>query len=460
MPRKSLLLTAAGLGAGTLALATSGLLGSTASPSSHSELAAFPGAEGFGTGTPGGRGGTVCAVTNLYDSGPGSLRDCIDLEGPRYVVFRTAGTIELHERLTVEHPYLTIAGQTAPGDGITLRMDPGSGTDEGTMQIATHDVVVRYLRLRPGDGGSGDDSHDALTIYHEGVHHVVVDHVSLSWAIDENLNTYDDATDITISNSIIAEGLRYAGHPEGQHSKGLLASGDDAYDVSIHHNLFVSNVDRNPQVSGVSVADVRNNVIYNYGEGSGDGVTLLSSSHGAPQMNWVGNYYKPGPDSPTDRPEFATYIGDTGRSHRWFADGNVRWTPEGDEEARVAVASSGESDAPFAAPSVTTSPAREAYRTVLRDAGASLVRDEVDRRLVREVRTGGGSFADDAGPWPTLAAGTPPADSDGDAMPDEFEVAHGTDPAVPDAVGDVDGDGYDNIEDWFNSLVAPVDDSR
>lgn len=431
---------------------------STASPASGGSGGprAFPGAEGFGTGTPGGRGGRVCLVTTLADSGEGSLRSCVESEGPRQVVFRTGGTIELTDAIVVTDPFLTVAGQTAPGEGITLRMDPTSGTDHGTLQIETHDVVIRYLRLRPGDGGSADDSHDAITIYKEGVRGIVVDHSSLSWAIDENANTYDHSRDITVSNSIIAEALSNAGHPDGEHSKGMLAGGQDAYNVSIHHNLFVSNTDRNPQVSGIAVGDVRNNVVYNYGDGSGDGVTLVSSSKGEPQVNWVGNYYKAGPDSPVDQAEFSTYVGDTGPTHQWYGEGNVRWTPDGDQPARVAPGSVGQVSSPFQAPPVTTTSAAEAFEQVLAGAGASLVRDPVDERIVEEVRSGGGSIKDAGGPWPALDPGVPPADGDGDGVPDEFEAAHGMDPEVDDALGDVDCNGYNDVEDWFNSLVGPV----
>ncbi|HEX5987225.1 MAG TPA: hypothetical protein VFY86_11945 [Nocardioides sp.] len=414
---------------------------------------AFPGAEGFGTETPGGRDGAVCAVTSLADSGPGTLRSCVERTGPRYVVFKTGGTISLKSRINVTNPFITIAGQTAPGGGITLRMDPTSGTDQGTMQIATHDVVVRYVRFRPGNGGKADDSHDAITIYKAGVKNVVIDHASFSWAVDENVNTYDESNNITISNSIIAEGLSNAGHPDGEHSKGLLAGGVNAHNVSIHHNLFVSNVDRNPQVSGVSVADIRNNVVYNYGKGSGSGVTLISSSKGKPQVNWVGNYYKPGPNSDPSRAEFATYNGDTGATHQWYGDGNMRWTAGGDQPARIGQ-SVGRVSTPFAAAPVTTTSAAQAYTDVLANAGASLVRDDVDQRLVQEVRSGAGSMKNTAGGYPVLAAGSAPADSDNDGMPNAWESSHGTNPNVADATGDANGNGYDNIEDWFNSLVS------
>jgi pectate lyase len=415
-----------------------------------STLKAFPGAEGFGTDTPGGRGGTVCQVTNLEDSGPGSLRACIDQAGPRTVIFRTTGTIVLESRLEVTAPYLTIAGQTAPGGGITLRTAESYG--EQAMLISTHDVVIRYLRFRPGHSDDPTDSRDALTIYEPGAEDVVIDHASLSWGSDEVLNTYDDSNRITVSWSIISEGL-----DDRDHSKGVLVGGDDAHNVSLHHNLIASHDDRCPQISGVSVADVRNNVIYNCGDGDGEGTTLLSSSKGHAQMNWVGNYYKPGPITPSDRAEFAVYEGDTGQTQQWFGEGNIRWTPQGDAAARVASGYDwGQVSEPFLAPPVTTTDAARAYDVVLADAGASLVRDAIDRRIVANVRGGTGQLIDDdadVGGFPELESGSPRRDSDGDGMPDNFETQHGTDPSRVDANDDVDGDGYTNIEDWFNGLV-------
>ena len=447
-----LLLGAVALGSAAAITLTTGQLSSTAAPT---HVPAFPGAQGFGTDTPGGRGGAVCKVTNLRDSGRGSLRSCVERTGPRHVVFRTGGTILLEDRLDIENPYITVAGQTAPGGGITLRMKPGTGTDEGALKIDTHDVVIRYLRFRPGDGGGADDSHDGISAHREGggAYNIVLDHNSISWAVDENVNIYYDAKNYTLSNNIISEALSRAGHPEGEHSKGMLLGGGSS-NASIHGNLFVSNVDRNPQISGVSVADVRNNVVYNYGRGSGGGVTLVSSSKGEPRVNWVGNFYKPGPASPRRRAEFDTYEGDTGRTHRWFGARNARWTPQGVRPARVARDAFGRVSSPLRAPRVTTTRPLRAYRQALADAGASHVRDAVDRRLVRQVRRGTGSVRNAAGPWPALARGTAPRDRDGDGMPNRFERAHGTNPNVRDAHKDVDRNGYDAIEDWYNGLVA------
>jgi pectate lyase len=448
---KHFLLVAAGT-------ATLLVTGSTATPTTVATapvaergLKAFPGAEGFGTDTPGGRGGLVCQVTNLDDAGPGSLRHCTSRPKPRTVMFRTGGTITLKSRLWIRHPYLTIAGQTAPGGGITLRTDPSYGKQ--AMLITTHDVVIRYLRFRPGLSEDPTESRDALTIYKPGSEDIVIDHASVSWGSDEVLNTYDYSNRITVSWSIISEGL-----DDEEHSKGILAGGVDAFNVSFHHNLIATHDDRCPQISGVAVADLRNNVVYNCGDGSGEGTTLISSSNGDAQVNWVNNFYKPGPITPPDRPEFAMYEGDTGKTQLWYGAGNRRWTPDGLADARVASGFEwGRVSEPFPAPPVTTMRVARAYREVLARAGASRPRDEIDRRIVADVRDGTGQLIDDeadVGGFPTLAEGTPPPDSDGDGMPDGFETAHGTNPLLADASLDADGNGYTNIEDWFNGLVA------
>lgn len=417
---------------------------------------AFPGAEGYGANAVGGRGGSVCQVTNLNDSGTGSLRACVNASGPRYVVFKTGGTINLQTRLDISNPYITIAGQTAPGDGITLKMAPNSAYDKGAMNIYTHDVVIRYIRFRPGDPGSADDSHDALAAYEAGgdVYNIVLDHNSFSWAVDENVNFYYDSRDITFSNNIVSEALSNAGHPDGEHSKGLLSGGGGTTARhSIFRNLFMSNTDRHPQISGVPNADIRNNVVYNYGNGSGAGTTLISSSKGTASVNWVGNYYKPGPESSATRPEFAMYAGDTGQSQTWYGAGNKRWTASGDADARVASGFGwGEQSTEISMAPVTTLTAAQALATVVDEAGASRVRDAVDTRLINQLQNGTGAIIDspsEVGGWPTLAAGSPWPDSDNDGMSDAAEAAHGGSPN-----GDADGDGYENIEEWFAELAG------
>ena len=417
---------------------------------------AFPSAMGFGAAATGGRGGRVIQVTNLKDSGPGSLRAAMEASGRRTVVFRVAGTIALHSRIDVEDPYLTVAGQTAPGEGITLRINPDVDYDKGVLSVDTHDVVLRYLRLRPGPNRGADDSHDAFTADGPDTYNIILDHLSMSWAVDEVANTYDESRNITVQNSIISEALVHSTHGEGEHSKGMLAGGEGARNVSILRNLFVSNLDRNPQVSGLQVADVRNNVVYNYGDGSGGGVTLLSSSKGKPILNWVGNYYKPGPASPRGRSEFDTYVGDTGETHRFFGSGNMRWTPSGAKAARVEPDAIGRVARQFSVPRTRTLKAGVALKRVLGTAGASRDRDSVDERLVRQFRRGTGRLIDaprEVGGYPALATGRPYRDADRDGMANAWERRNGTNPRRKDAAGDVDRDGWTNIEEFINSLA-------
>ncbi len=435
------------------ALVISGLTVLLGSPAQAAPLA-FPGAEGYGTTTAGGRGGTICQVTNLNDSGTGSFRACATMSGPRVVIFRTGGTINLQSRINILNPNMTVLGQTAPGDGITLRMAPGSNTDAGTIQIETHDIVIRYLRTRPGNpDGAADDSHDGIQIYKAGVNNVVIDHASVSWAVDENVNTYDYSDNITVSWSIISEALSNSTHPQGEHSKGMLSGGVDAHNVSIHHNLFASNVDRNPQISGVSTADVRNNVLYNYGDGSGDGTTLISSSKGVPKVNIVNNYYRKGPSSPANYDDWALYSGDNGCVHQVYVSGN-KHNESGTTVTNATRGTGCDSTSAIGSahpvPAVTTTTAEQAYTDVLAGAGASLVRDAVDTRIVSEVTNRTGGFKNSAGTYPTLATGTPPTDSDSDGLPDSWENGGGG--TTPN--GDQDGDGYTNIEEWAQSLLG------
>ncbi len=193
-------------------------------------IKAFPTAEGFGANAVGGRGGAVIEVTNLNDSGAGSLRSCIEASGPRNCVFRIGGTITLNSGLTVNNPYLTIAGQTATGDGITLRTAPTNAKGLVTIAPSAHDVIIRFIRVRTGTPNGSGDALDAITMNSD---HTILDHVSLSWAIDENLNTwYATAHDITIQWSIVAEALNCNKHPKGCHSKGALI-GDDNKNISV-----------------------------------------------------------------------------------------------------------------------------------------------------------------------------------------------------------------------------------
>ena len=420
-------------------------------------LRAFPGAEGFGTQTIGGRGGKVIKVTNLNDSGPGSFREAVTASGPRIVVFDVSGTIKLASRVVITSPYLTIAGQTAPGGGITLAAAPSNR--KGTMYISTHDVVMRFLRLRPGTPSGTTDSSDGLTVWNNGAgdpYNVVVDHCSFSWATDENLATYHGAHDLTFSWNITAEALSNGMHPEGEHSKGMHMSGDGTHSLSVHHNLIAHNMDRNPQPTNPGLADYRNNVVYNYGKHG----CFVSNSKGRPVLNFIGNYYKPGPDTKSGIYELDVYDG-SGVGWELFVKGNIgphRPTlaqPDSDfmaPEGRSSMVATEYKVAP-----VTTTDAMTAYDQVLARAGVTApMRDAVDARIVGEVKGGTGSLIDhesDVGGYPALATAPAPVDTDKDGMPDDWETARGLDPTVDDSAKDRNGDGYTNLEEYIGLLA-------
>ena len=263
-----------------------------ADPAAAEAVKAFPGAEGFGARAIGGRGGEVHQVTNLNDSGEGSLRACLAAKGPRTCVFRVGGTIMLQSPLTLNGDRATIAGQTAPGDGILLRaaetMSPGA-----LFRINRDDVVLRHLRLRRGASGADSaESNDVLQI--RGARDVMVDHVSVSWGVDENL-AINDSSNVTIQWSVIAEGLLHSNHPKGPHGTGMLLYGT-GQGVSLHHNLFAHNNERNPQIKVGATTDIVNNLIYN----PGSTPTVITDEFGMVRLNYVGNTYLKGVDSPSN----------------------------------------------------------------------------------------------------------------------------------------------------------------
>jgi pectate lyase len=259
------------------------LLGTTTSSAAQS---AFPGAVGFGAITSGGRGGRVIEVTNLNDSGTGSFRAACEASGARIVVFRTGGTIHVTKNIRIPNPYITIAGQTAPGDGILIR---GAG-----LVIQNHDVIVRGLRIRAGDDpdGPSPDNRDSLILDNKQghVYNVVVDHCSVSWAIDENISIWwPGAHDITISNCIISEGLNDSLNPDGNHSKGLIA-GPGISNLTIVGNLMAHNDERNPRLASTNV-EVINNLVYDRGLRDVD----IGSGSVAQNVSVIGNHFLKGP---------------------------------------------------------------------------------------------------------------------------------------------------------------------
>ncbi len=415
-------------------------------------LAAFPGAQGFGTTTVGGRGGKVIEVTSLADAGPGSLRAALEAVGARIVVFRTGGTITLHSDIKILNPFVTVAGQSAPGGGISLRMDPGN--THGLIDVNTHDVVIRFLRLRQGPH---TEIEAAIPLQVDNANNVVIDHCSLSWATDEVLTTYDNTADITISWNIIAEGLSHSTHYEGEHSRGLFISGDNSGRITVHHNLMAHNMRRNPEVDTNGIVDIRNNVAYDWGTHP----ALVSDKRNSTGANVVGNYFKAGPSTTdTRRHEIDVYTVSHGMP--LYVKGNIGpHRPSDDLPAEANVDPAGRAwlvSDPVPAPSVTTTSAEQAYADVLARAGARVpALDAVDQRLLRDVSNGTGQIIDDpsqVGGWPDLDPGRPPVDSDHDGMPDAWETQHGLNPSVDDSAADRNGDGYSNIEEYLNSLAG------
>ena len=289
-------------------------------------MVAFPGAEGFGTQTIGGRGGQLIEVTNLNDSGPGSFRAAVETTGPRIVVFTTGGTIELSTPVEIYDPFITIAGQTAPGDGISLK---GEG-----LYIHTHDVIVRGLRIRIGDLGTPTNSRDGINISTTGattdIYNVVLDHVSVAWAIDENIATWEsssnsfDIYDVTIQWTITSEALHDSIHiDEGEtepapHSMGLLL-GRDSERISVHHNLLSNNNGRNPRLDGITEGEVINNLIYGWGQ---DAPTRNAEDPAI--FHVLNNFYHSGSSSRQDD----IYIDDnTQAGSAFYIDGNLTDDP-------------------------------------------------------------------------------------------------------------------------------------
>lgn len=370
---------------------------------------AFSGAQGFGSTTPGGRGGRVIEVTNLNDAGPGSFREAVTATGPRIVTPKVAGTITLLSPVKVKTPFLTISGSTAPGMGICLKADPSYKNE--CLGIETHDVVVRHIRSRPGPSTALSESRRALVIRF-GAYNVIVDHCSFSWSTDETVTIIDGCHDITVSWCFITEPLNKSTHVKGAHSKAVSISGksdDPAHPsverVSFHHNLIAHSRDRNPNPACQGLVDVVNNVIYNFG----DRATNVSDLQATVPVNYINNVVKKGPQSSAAYELMLTETG-TGNEAALFVKGNI-----GPHRPDISLADNLVVDPQdrglivptrFAAPGVLTTSAAQAFIDVLAKAGCNKVRDAVDTRIVNEVQNGTGKVIDDpsqVGAWPVLA---------------------------------------------------------
>lgn len=459
----------------------------------QSSLLAFPGAQGGGMYSFGGHGGRVLVVTNLDDSGPGSLRWACEQGGARIIVFNVAGIIHLHSPIIVRAPYITIEGQSAPGDGICVAGE--------SFWVNTHDVILRYLRFRRGETNVGRRD-DALG--GNPVGNVICDHISTSWGLDENFSMYRHMFDpgdgskeeklgtvnITIQNCISAESL-----DTWNHAFGTTMGGENCMLV---RNLWADNTGRNPSIGWNGVFNFVNNVVFNWHHRSMDGGDYTSL------FNIINNYFKPGPVTPKDENVGHRILKpETGRSKlkelhfgRAYVHGNImdgypeitkdNWdggVQVGEEKDAGIYKDYMKVDKPFPMPPVKIMPAEEAYHWVLANVGATLPhRDAVDARVIEQVRTGKITYKEvntdtlpqfhvrklpkdsykegivtqifEVGGYPNYQ-GTPYKDSDHDGLPDAYETAHGLNPHDPtdSAKPAKDGSGYSNIEVWLNTIA-------
>ena len=424
------------------------ILAVLSSIAAQAQQLAFPGAEGFGRFARGGRGGKIHFVTNLNDSGPGSLRTAVEAEGPRIVVFKVSGTIELQSTLRILNPQITIAGQTAPGDGICLRKYP--------LNISADDSVVRFLRVRLGD--EAGKLMDGIDI--SNAENVIVDHCSVSWTLDEAVNTYHGSKNISIQWCLISESLHDSPLRNGHGFAASLGGMNSSY----HHNLFANNAGRNPSIAGETSnptidLDFRNNVIFNWQKRRLDG---------RPEsINVVNNYYKAGPASRELHSVVKMQCLDNGSFGKWYVAGNVLETHFGIKKGTQLVTiddpdrlpASVMVDRPVDFAPVQTNLPEVAYEKVLDQAGATLPkRDPLDERIIHEVRSGRTTYGDgiissqtEVGGWPELRTVEAPVDSDNDGLPDAWERRFNPGGNLSwESASDADGDGYTNIEEYLN----------
>lgn len=435
---------------------------------------AFPGAEGYGKYTTGGRDGRVLIVTNLNDSGEGSLRHAVEQTGARIVVFAVDGNIELKSPLRINNDNITIAGQSAPGDGICLKDYP--------LIVNASNVIIRYVRVRVGDRYRLDS--DGLSGGRYGQKNVILDHISVSWSIDECLSIYK-TENLTVQWCLVTHSLNSSVHTKGNHGFGGIWGG---YKATFHHNLLANHASRNPRfasVDGTKWVDYRNNVVYNWGF-----KTAYGGGHHA-EINMVNNYYKPGPASQHHR---LLDVAEDGTG-RYYVAGNVM---EGDDAVTCdnhsavadrpgkcyipgnksagpnsgisieAIPAPGEecasclTDSPFPCEPIHEDTPVIAYQRVLESVGCSFAQDTYDREVLLQVKKGIGTFGTngiidsqkDVGGWPVLKVGKALKDSDGDGMPDVWESKHGLNPHNALDASDYTLDvNYTNVEVYLNGLV-------
>lgn len=444
---------------------------------SKAQQIAFPGAEGYGKYTTGGRGGKVVEVTNLNgDASKGSLRAALNTPGsePITIVFRVSGNISLTDgQVKVGRSNMTIAGQTAPGDGICIK--------DGYLKFSGSNLIIRFMRFRPGDEAGLSD---LSCLGNENSRNIIIDHCSLSWSNEESHTSYDNKF-TTVQWCILSESLYKSFDSKGARSYAAQWGGQYA---SYHHNLIASNVSRSPRVNGarshdtLALCDYRNNVIYNWGKAGAvyGGELEIQSPDAICHINWVNNYYKPGPATSSAlyfaQPSYESRKDAAAGYAKWYFNGNVmegnrslntdNW--KGVDVSKVGSMENIRSDEEFHVEKPNTETARQAYESVLANAGAIFpVRDAIDRRIVKEVsgkqkHSGSGVYGQNKGiidsqrsigGWPRLKTTSPPVDSDQDGIPDTWEIKNRLNPYLADDRNMVDSDGYTMLEKYINSLV-------
>lgn len=424
--------------------------GTTVTAIKPAAIPAFPGAQGAGKYTQGGRGGKVFVVTSLADSGPGTLREAVMATGPRIITFALSGIIELKSRLNIGSPYLTIAGESAPGEGITLTGN--------SLTIGTQHVILRYLRVRMGTKVGGEA--DALTV--DTASYVILDHLSTSWSVDETLSV-SDSDNVTVQWCVISESMANSLHSKGSHGYGSLIRMSRGQKVTYHHNFYAHHNSRLPRPGNYNAAsvdpvggffDFRNNVIYNWGS---DLSGYNADKESITSYNFIGNWYQAGPSSKPEVPMFQ----ESSKMARMYIEGNAH---NGAIPADQKTLITGDGlrdgyfqDKAFPIGELTSEDAASAMKQVIARAGASRVRDTVDLRLAKEFESQTGKIIDgedDVGGYPVMKSEKGPLDSDLDGMPDSYEITAGLDPMNPaDATTDPDKNGYTAIEDYLHSLV-------
>ena len=433
-----------------------------------SQQLAFPGAEGYGRFTTGGRGGIVIEVTNLNDTGTGSFRAACLSGSPRTIIFRVSGTIFLESAIKIKNGNLTIAGQTAPGDGICIA--------NYTTLIQADNVIVRYLRFRMGNekGYQGD------AFGGRQQKNIIIDHCSMSWSVDEVGSFYDNKN-FTMQWCILSESLYDAGRIKDKQSGEQVRHGfggiQGGMGASFHHNLYADNTSRNPRFSGArkhpgtaneELVDFRNNVIFNWGYKSAYGG---ESGH----QNMINNYYKAGPATKESKKSMIVEIGEKGTDPgKWYINGNyIEGSPHissnnwnGGVQGPAADADSARMEMPFPFAPVKTQSAEEAYISVLQNVGATLPkRDRVDERIINQLKSGRCTSGDSygvntgiidsvasVGRWPLLQSTTAPIDTDHDGIPDVWETSHELNPNNAEDRNTLDTNGYTMLEEYLNSI--------